>query len=204
MQTRFNPEQDIIEEIISYSSRIFEYKVNQKGISYADYKTSWLKELGLGEDAREEAKVKQTVKQIQKHLQTQFGEKRIQIEAKVAENMELRFKDDKDSNFFEFESSKLMAFDILDIATGTAFEFSLSDAFAEFFKDLLKALLDSRVKKLYLCMRNHSYNTKGGTTSISKSGYIKVVNSPMIKQYVQLARLYKIEVNFINIFPEYS
>jgi hypothetical protein len=195
------PEQDIIDEIILFFSKVFENKENTKGVIFANFKTSWLEELGLNADTSEEAKVKQTVKKLQEHMSAQFGIKRIKVEAKVAENMELRFKDIEGDNCFDFSSSKLMAFDMLDIATGTAFEFSLSDAFAEFFKDLLKALLDSRVKKLYLCMRNHNYNIKGGKSSISKSGYNKVIDSPMIKQYVQLARLYKIEVNFINIFP---
>ncbi|MCL2062911.1 MAG: hypothetical protein FWG98_00870 [Candidatus Cloacimonetes bacterium] len=196
------PENDVLDEIISFFSNVFENKINTKNISYAEYKTSWLKELNLDVNCREETKVKQTIKKLQEHLKVQFGERRIKTEAKVAENMELRFKDNEENIDFNFDSSKLMAFDILDLFTGTAFEISLSDAFAEFFKDLLKALLDSRIKKLYLCMKNHSYNTKGGSSSIAKSGYNKVVNSPMIRQYVQLAKLYKIEVNFINIFPD--
>ncbi len=89
-----------------------------------------------------------------------------------------------------------MAFDILDRESGCAFEISLADAFAEFFKVVLKALLDSRVKKLYFCMRNHNYQGAG------KSGFIKVNDSPMVKQYITLARLYKLEIILMDIFPE--
>ncbi len=113
--------------------------------------------------------------------------------------MTLRFKGEETKDF-ELDHSKLMAFDILDLQTGCAFEISLSDAFAEFFKVVLKGLLDSRVKKLYLCMRNHNYKTtKHG--SIGKSGYIKVASSGMVQQYIQLAKLYKLEIIIIDIFP---
>lgn len=194
------PEQDILDEIISFFSSIFDNNINQRGFPYASYKPSWLNYLGLNSDSSEEAITKQTVKKLQEHLLFQFGQKRIKVEAKVAENMTLRFSDDNSLDNFNLDTSKLMSFDILDISTGCAFEISLSDAFAEFFKDLLKALLDSRVKKLYFCMRNHNYKTsKYG--SIGKSGYIKVASSEMINQYIQLARLYKLDVKLINIFP---
>jgi hypothetical protein len=194
-----NPEQDVLDEILRFFSDKFENKTNQRGYNYASYKSTWLESLGLNHSSSEEAITKQTVKKLQEHLLVQFGLKRIKTEAKVAENMTLRFTDDNIAQNFEIDTSKLMAFDILDVMTGTAFEISLSDAFAEFFKDLLKALLDSRVKKLYLCMRNHNYKTtKYG--SIGKSGYIKVASSEMIKQYIQLARLYKLDVKLINIF----
>ena len=196
------PEQDILDEINTFFKPVFEHKTNSVGVVYASFKDSWLNELGLNKNIREEAKVKQTVKKLQEHLRIQFGEKRIKIEAKVAENMELRFKDDKGNIDFDLDFDELSAFDLLDTATGTAFEFSLSDAFAEFFKDLLKAFMDSRVKKLYLCMRNHNYKINGGKNDVKKSGYRKVVSSSMVKQYVQLAKLYKIEVVFINVFPE--
>lgn len=195
------PELEILNEIINFFSDKFETKTNQRGYNYASYRLDWLEKLGLNENSSEEAITKQTVKKLQEHLLLQFGMKRIKVEAKVAENMTLRFTDDTVLNDIEIDTSKLMAFDILDVSSGTAFEISLSDAFAEFFKDLLKALLDSRVKKLYMCMRNHNYKTtKYG--SIGKSGYIKVSSSEMIKQYIQLARLYKLDVKLINIFPE--
>jgi hypothetical protein len=195
-----NPELEILNEILNFFSDKFEGKINQRGYQYASYKPDWLKSLGLNEKSSQEAITKQTVKKLQEHLLLQFGIKRIKVEAKVAENMTLRFTDDDLLSNIEIDTSKLMAFDILDVSTGTVFEISLSDAFAEFFKDLLKALLDSRVKKLYLCMRNHTYKTtKYGSSG--KSGYIKVSSSEMVKQYIQLARLYKLDVKLINIFP---
>ena len=84
---------------------------------------------------------------------------------------------------------------MLDETTGAAFEISLSDAFAEFFQDVLKALLDSRVKKLYLCMRNHIYKDAG------KSGFIKVASSAMVGQYVLLAKLYKLDIVLCGLAP---
>ena len=66
---------------------------------------------------------------------------------------------------------------------------------AEFFKDVLKALLDSRVKTLYICMRNHSY--KGS----KKSGYLKVKDSLMVQQYISLAKLYKLDIFLVDLFP---
>jgi len=113
--------------------------------------------------------------------------------------MTLRFETSDHSGVSQREinidSSKLQAFDILDLKNGTAFEISLSDAFAEFFKDVLKALLDSRVKRLYLCMRNHHY--KGS----KKSGFVKIRDSGMVNQYISLAKLYKLEINLIDLFP---
>ncbi|MDP2806706.1 MAG: hypothetical protein Q8O74_01050, partial [bacterium] len=61
---------------------------------------------------------------------------------------------------------------------------------------VLKALLDSRVKKLYICMRNHNYKGSG------KSGYIKVATSEMVQQYISLARLYKLDIILVDIFPK--
>lgn len=90
---------------------------------------------------------------------------------------------------------KFQAFDVLDLETNTAFEISLSDAFAEFFKDLLKALLDSRVKTLYFCARNHKY------FGSKKSGFIKVRDSLMVQQYVALAKLYKLDVLLFDLYP---
>lgn len=194
-------EVEILNEIIEFFSDKFEKKTNERGYNFASYRSEWLSEIGLNDSSSEESITKQTVKKLQEHLLLQFGAKRIKAEAKVAENMMLRFTDNNELNNIEIDTSKLMAFDILDVTTGTAFEISLSDAFAEFFKDLLKALLDSRVKRLYLCMRNHTYKTsKYG--SIGKSGFRKVSTSPMIKQYIQLARLYKLDVKLINLFPD--
>ncbi len=34
------------------------------------------------------------------------------------------------------------------------------------------------------------------------SGFIKVNDSPMVKQYITLARLYKLEIILMDIFPE--
>ena len=109
--------------------------------------------------------------------------------------MTLRFASDNLGNI-NIDSKKLQAFDILDTETGMAFEISLSDAFAEFFKDVLKALLDSRVKQLYVCMRNHSY--KGS----KKSGYLKVKDSQMVQQYITLVKLYKLDIFLVDLFPE--
>jgi hypothetical protein len=110
--------------------------------------------------------------------------------------MTLRFNESGSGSGREaIDTEKLQAFDLLDQDNGVAIEISLADAFAEFFKDVLKALLDSRVKKLYLCMRNHHY--KGS----KKSGYIKVADSPMVKQYIALARLYKLEIVLLDLCP---
>ncbi len=193
-------EQDILNEILEFFSDKFEVETNVRGFRYAKYKKAWLRKLGLNESSQDEAKTKQTVKKLQEHVIKQFGAKRIKIEANVAENMTLRFRGEE-TNSFELDPSKLMAFDILDVQTGCAFEISLADAFAEFFKVVLKGLLDSRVKKLYICMRNHNYKTaKHG--SIGKSGYIKVATSDMVNQYIQLAKLYKLEIILFDLFPE--
>ncbi len=195
-------DQEVLSEILEFFSDKFEVKENNRKSKYASYKDSWLKKLNLNIASAEEAKTKQTVKKLQEHILNAFGNKRIKIEAKVAENMTLRF-DDKliTQKGFELDTSKLMAFDILDLETGSVYEISLSDAFAEFFKDILKALLDSRVKKLYYCMRNHNYRTtKYG--SIGKSGYSKVASSKMVEQYIALARLYKLEIILVDIFPK--
>lgn len=120
----------------------------------------------------------------------------MKAEAPVAENMRLRFGGTKEEGSREIDSSKLQAFDLLDEVSGAAFEISLADAFAEFFKDVLKALLDSRVKKLYLCMRNHIYKDAG------KSGFIKVASSAMVAQYILLAKLYKLDIVLVDLLPE--
>ncbi|MDQ1265729.1 MAG: hypothetical protein QG635_880 [Bacteroidota bacterium] len=189
------PEQDILFDIKEFFKDKFTVKVNKKGYKYAYYDIKWLLEIGLTEDSQEESKTANTVKSLQKFLVNKY-KNRIKAEAKVAEGMTLRFNSDNfDIENIEIDTTKLMAFDLLDIENGCAFEISLADAFAEFFKDVLKALLDSRVKKLYLCMRNHNYHGSG------KSGFIKVASSNMIKQYIQLARLYKLEIILIDIFP---
>lgn len=188
----------ILSEILSFFKEILEKKEKGK-YYYAAYKKSWLKEIGLDENREEEAMSSRTTKKLQEILLKKFPNK-IKVEASVAEGMTLRFdKFDNNGDLqkeIKIDSSKLQAFDILDIETGTAYEISLSDAFAEFFKDVLKALLDSRVKKLYLCMRNHNY--KGS----KKSGFIKVNDSEMVQQYISLARLYKLEIILVDIFPE--
>lgn len=188
----------ILNDILKFFDGIFE--VRHKGkYSYAVYKASWLKEIGLDKRSREEAMTSRTTKRLQEFLLKKYRE-RIKIEAPVAEGMTLRFEKFDNNGIktkeIKIDSSKLQAFDILDIETGTAYEISLSDAFAEFFKDVLKALLDSRVKKLYICMRNHYY--KGA----SKSGYLKVKDSAMVQQYISLARLYKLDIHLIDIFPK--
>jgi len=188
------PEKPIIDEVVKFFADKFEVKKNSKKLKYASYKTSWLKKIRLHQTSPDEAKTARTVKKLQENILEKFGDKRIKIEANVAENMQLRFIDSTIENIVD--TSKLMAFDILDLETGCAFEISLADAFAEFFKDVLKALLDSRVKKLYLCMRNHNY------VGANKSGYIKVASSPMIAQYIILAKLYKLEIILIDLFPK--
>ena len=188
------PEQPIIDEILKFFSDKFEVKTNAKKFNYASYKENWLAEIGLTEKSPDESKTARTVKQLQLRLIEEFGKRRIKVEANVAENMQLRFIDENIASVVD--TSKLMAFDILDVETGCAFEISLADAFAEFFKDVLKGLLDSRVKKLYFCMRNHNYSGSG------KSGYIKVASSPMIRQYIALARLYKLEIILVDIYPD--
>ena len=176
----------ILEDILKFFCKILEKK-DSGSHAYAAYKKSWLKEIGLDENSKEEAMTSRTTKKLQQILLKKYQGK-IKIEAPVAEGMTLRFE--------KIDSSKMQAFDILDLETGTAYEISLSDAFAEFFKDVLKALLDSRVKKLYICMRSHHY--KGS----KKSGFAKVSDSKMVQQYIVLARLYKLEIHLVDIFPE--
>ena len=188
-------EQPIIDKILVFFRDKLDKKTNVKGFDFASYKSEWLAEIGLTNNSPDESKTARTLKKLQEALLLQFGSRRIKLEAKVAENMQLRFID-RDLNLEEIvDTSSLMAFDILDIESGCAFEISLADAFAEFFKVVLKALLDSRVKKLYFCMRNHNYQGAG------KSGFIKVATSPMVKQYITLARLYKLEIVLLDIFP---
>lgn len=162
-------EDPILESILSFFKGTFEKKA-EGDYCYAVFKDPWLNEIGLDKNGREEAMCSRTTKKLQEFLLKKYF-KRIKVEAPVAEGMTLRFEKFGNGNQqreIKIDPSKLQAFDILDLETGTAYEISLSDAFAEFFKDVLKALLDSRVKKLYLCMRNHHY--KGS----KKSGFIKV------------------------------
>lgn len=188
--------EDVLDAIRDFFKRIFELKRRSDGYTYAEYKVGWLSQLGLSPSDRDEAKASRTTKKLQGHLKDKFGD-RLSIEASVAEGMTLRFASDNvNSEAINIDSKKLQAFDILDIGTGTAFEISLSDAFAEFFKDVLKALLDSRVKSLCICMRNHNY--KGA----KKSGFLKVKDSQMVQQYISLAKLYKLDIFLVDLFPE--
>lgn len=88
------PELEVLNEIIKFFSDKFETKTNQRGYNYASHRLDWLIKLGLNENSSEEAITKQTIKKLQEHLLLQFGMKRIKIEAKVAENMTLRFSDE--------------------------------------------------------------------------------------------------------------
>ncbi len=186
---------DVLTEIRSFFEQIFVLRSKNNGYAYADYKVEWLTQLGLSASDRDEAKASRTTK-LQEHLKDKFGE-RLSIEAPVAKGMTLRFaSEDTNIESIDIDSNTLQAFDILDTETGTALEISLSDAFAEFFKDVLKALLDSRVKTLYICMRNHSY--KGS----KKSGYLKVKDSLMVQQYISLAKLYKLDIFLVDLFPK--
>ena len=187
---------DVLTEITKFFEQIFVLRRKSNVYAYADYKVEWLKQLGLTSSDRDEAKTSRTTKKLQEHLKDKFGE-RLNMEAPVAKGMTLRFaSDDANIEGIIIDSNKLQAFDILDIETGTAFEISLSDAFAEFFKDVLKALLDSRVKTLYICMRNHNY--KGS----KKSGYLKLRDSLMVQQYISLAKLYKLDIFLVDLFPK--
>lgn len=187
---------DVLGEVLKFFECVFEVKRAKNGYVYAEYRTGWLSKLGLSHSDRDEAKASRTTKKLQEHLKRKFGNG-VKVEAPVAEGMTLRFKSgDLDAGIINIDSSKLQAFDILDLKTGTAFEISLSDAFAEFFKDVLKALLDSRVKQLCICMRNHYY--KGA----SKSGYLRVNDSPMVQQYISLAKLSKLDIFLIDLFPK--
>lgn len=189
-------EEEVLKAIKTFFQNKFESKKKSEDYYYANYKIEWLKKLGLSPNDSDEAKSSRTTKKLQHYLNSKFGD-RLKTEAPVAEGRTLRFKTKNDSSQdFTLDSNKLQAFDILDLETGTAFEISLSDAFAEFFKDVLKSLLDSRVKKLYICMRNHNY--KGS----KKSGYLKVKDSPMVEQYIRLAKLYKLDIYLVDLFPE--
>ena len=108
-------EHDILEEILKFFSDKFEAKVNHRGFKYAQYKKAWLNELGLNKNSQDEAKTAQTIKKLQERLIKKFGDKRVKIEARVAENMKLRFEADEDFGEFEIDTTKLMAFDILDL-----------------------------------------------------------------------------------------
>ena len=187
---------DVLIEITKFFEQIFVSIRKTDVYAYADYTVEWLAQLGLSSSDRDEAKTARTTKKLQEYLKDKFGQ-RLSIEAPVAKGMTLRFASDNiNTEDTDIDSSKLQAFDILDIETGTAFEISLSDAFAEFFKDVLKSLLDSRVKTLYICMRNHSY--KGS----KKSGYLKLKDSQMVQQYISLAKLYKLDIFLVDLFPK--
>ncbi len=189
-------DQKVLDEILKFFNTIFVLKRKKRTYYYADYKTKWLKKLNLSRNDPDEAKSSRTTKKLQEFLLNKFGD-RIKIEAPVAEGMTLRFATGNvDSESIHIDSNKLQCFDVLDVETGTAFEISLADAFAEFFKDVLKALLDSRVKNLYVCMRNHNYKGAG------KSGFIKVKDSAMVRQYISLAKLYKLDIFLIDLFPK--
>ncbi len=162
---------------------------------YAEYSDPWLGRIGLSKNYARESAASKTTKELQKILKDKYGD-RVKVEAQVGEGMSLRFQTDKVVSDQEIDFKKFQAFDILDLETNTAFEISLSDAFAEFFKDVLKSILDSRVKTLYFCARNHKY--KGS----KKSGFIKVRDSNMIQQYIALARLYKLEIILFDLFPK--
>jgi len=189
----------IAQDIRNFFRKVFELK-QMGNYRYAEYKDAWLKKIRLTKNYARESAAARTTKELQIFLRSKYG-KRINIEAPVGENMSLRFltKDEVggDSRTGEttIDFKKFQAFDILDLDTNTAFEVSLSDAFAEFFKDLLKALLDSRVKTLYFCARNHKY------LGSKKSGFIKVRDSPMVHQYISLAKLYKLDVVLFDLFP---
>ena len=188
--------EEIIKEIQFFFNDIFELKERTKDYAYANYKIEWLDKIGLSPQDSDEAKSSRTTKQLQAHLRNKFGD-RLKTEAPVAEGMTLRFATGySEAANSEVDVTKLQAFDVLDLETGTAFEISLSDAFAEFFKDVLKSLLDSRVKRLYICMRNHTY--KGA----KKSGYLKVKDSAMVQQYIKLAKLYKLDIYLVDLFPK--
>jgi len=189
-------EEEIIKEIQIFFNDIFEVKGKTKSYAYANYKIEWLDKIGLSPQGSDEAKSSRTTKQLQAHLRNKFGD-RLKTEAPVAEGMTLRFATGySEVSNSEVDVTKLQAFDVLDLETGTAFEISLADAFAEFFKDVLKALLDSRVKRLCICMRNHNY--KGA----KKSGYLKVKDSAMVQQYIKLAKLYKLDIYLVDLFPK--
>lgn len=187
-------EHPIARDILNFFENILVLKKVGK-YKYAEYSDAWLAQIGLRENYAKESAAAKTTKGLQKFLERKY-KNRIKIEAPVAENMNLRFAAEEGLEDQDIDFRKFQAFDILDLETNTAFEISLSDAFAEFFKDVLKAILDSRVKTLYFCARNHKY--KGS----KKSGYIKVRDSSMIQQYIALARLYKLEIVLFDLFPE--
>ena len=118
-------EQPIIDEILKFFSDKLEPETNAKGFNYAAYKTDWLEQLGLNSSSPDESKTARTLKKLQDTVLLEFGKKRIKLEARVAENMQLRFID-RDLNLEEIvDTSSLMAFDILDLESGCAFEISL-------------------------------------------------------------------------------
>ena len=121
-------EQPIIDEILKFFSDKLELETNAKGFVYAAYKADWLEQIGLNSGSPDESKTARTLKKLQETTLLEFGKKRIKLEARVAENMQLRFID-RDLNLEEIvDTSSLMAFDILDLESGCAFEISLADA----------------------------------------------------------------------------
>ncbi|MBM3209284.1 hypothetical protein FJZ40_03270 [Candidatus Shapirobacteria bacterium] len=195
-----SPKHLIAQDIRNFFAKVLELK--QAGnYKYAGYTDVWLKKLGLSKNYARESAAARTTKCLQQFLKDKYGS-RVNVEAQVGENMSLRFSaedgqnGDSGAKNTEIDFKKFQAFDILDLETNTAFEISLSDAFAEFFKDLLKSLLDSRVKTLYFCARNHKY------LGSKKSGFIKVRDSSMVHQYIALAKLYKLDVVLFDLFPQ--
>jgi|GEM_PF-1036085 len=193
------PDKPLVSDIQRFFADVFRaevYKDKGKEYRYAEYRKTWLRSLGLDRKAAPETIASRTTKKLQEILEKKY-KGRIKKEALVAEGMTFRFEplegiaDTREGD----EASKYSKFDILDTETGSVYEISLSDAWHEFFKDVLKALLDARVKRLYICMRNHKY--KG----YKKSGYIKVRDSVMVQQYISLARLYKLDIYLIDICP---
>ena len=186
----------IAKDIRQFFQRILILK-KHGSYKYAEYSDSWLHQIGLSKNYARESAASKTTKELQKILKDKYAD-RVKVEAQVGEGMSLRFQTDMAVSDQEIDFKKFQAFDILDLETNTAFEISLSDAFAEFFKDVLKSILDSRVKTLYFCARNHKYSWKGS----KKSGFIKVKSSNMIQQYIALARLYKLEIILFDLFPK--
>lgn len=90
-------EQQIIDEILRFFSDGLELETNAKKFVYAAYKPNWLDQIGLKENSPDESKTARTLKKLQETILLEFGKRRIKLEAKVAENMQLRFMD-KDLN----------------------------------------------------------------------------------------------------------
>jgi hypothetical protein len=63
------PEDQILKEIRSFFDDIFELKAKGRGYKYAGYKNTWLKKIGLKQNARDEAKSARTTKELQNRLE---------------------------------------------------------------------------------------------------------------------------------------